>query len=796
MTRKARRFLLVFVTLAMAVTGVTVTPQVANAGTYGQKPEVTCTSEAHPQFASDMADFMRIAINVGTVVRYDGSHEPGIAFYDYVTRTECYSTTDTSFKTASLVKASILGALLYRPQEISDAERPLVEKMILESDNDTALTLWKESLGCGKDEAGNVRPCTLYRDFLEAAGMDGTYPDDGGAFGDTYTTARDQIRLFKVLTSPNELIGADRRTYAMDLLERAEPRYGVTSFAPPNTRQRLKVGFSKLGDDDDHWRVNAAGQVQGGSQGYNYLASVLTDRNEEFPTPGPFEWPFNGIERVDAIAEQINCGARELNGDNSCWDFKSEDCYISSPKMDCRTDHPLRSHRSQHWVRVSIGAKLGSTVHWKLMDAANGSVVHEGDAVGGPSCVCEKTVYGLYGSYILLLNTNVANGGDNGTISNHTGGPQDPDPNQPPVVNAGPDLEGDEGSPISVAGFANDDDGFPRVQWTARPGDGVDPGGSCTFANPNTLHTTVTCNDDGTFAITLSANDGVNAAVHDEALVRVRNVAPTIGSSPGQRSAETAGTRRDEAAVAKSIEGGIETPRPWQVFRVGDPVPLTATFTDPGSNDTHTCSIAWDDGTTASPAADGLACRATHTFAHPGMYTIKTRVTDDDTGSGLTEVMVIVYDPDAGFATAGGHLPSPAGALTANPSATGKGHFQFNPKYHPHDEGPAPRNGKVQFRIDGVPFDLSSAELQWLVVAPDDKIAVKGTANVGGKDGYGFVAYAYDADPDRFRLVVWPLSAGDYPTSTLTYDNSRHAGYDLDVAQPQQIGNGSIQAHN
>jgi hypothetical protein len=28
------------------------------------------------------------------------------------------------------------------------------------------------------------------------------------------------------------------------------------------------------------------------------------------------------------------------------------------------------------------------------------------------------------------------------------------------------------------------------------------------------------------------------------------------------------------------------SPKPWQPFRVGDPVTLTTNFTDPGSNDT------------------------------------------------------------------------------------------------------------------------------------------------------------------------------------------------------------------
>ncbi len=248
MAMDSRRVLLFLVAIVVTCAGLVVPPPVAQAAVFDRKPEVVCTSERDPQFASDMADFIRLAVNVGTIVRNDdgGLHEPGVAFYDYVTSTECYTSTDRVYETASLVKASILGALLYRLHDITEYERPLVEKMILYSDNDAATALWRNSLGCGKDQNGNVRPCLFYRNFLDAAEMVGTYPDEHGAWGDTHTTARDQVRLFKLFSSENSLISTDRRQYALGLLQRAEPRFGVTSFAPPDTRQQLKTGFSHL----------------------------------------------------------------------------------------------------------------------------------------------------------------------------------------------------------------------------------------------------------------------------------------------------------------------------------------------------------------------------------------------------------------------------------------------------------------------------------------------------------------------------------------------------------------------
>jgi endonuclease/exonuclease/phosphatase family metal-dependent hydrolase len=354
------------------------------------------------------------------------------------------------------------------------------------------------------------------------------------------------------------------------------------------------------------------------------------------------------------------------------------------------------------------------------------------------------------------------------------GGGSEPGPgpgNPGPTVDAGPPVAGDEGSAIQLHGSATDDGGTPSVTWSYIPVSGVDPGTSCSFADPASPQTTITCNDNGVFRATLTASDGVTTA-SDSTLVTVRNAPPRL-----------------------TLTG----PSPWQVFRVGTPVPLTASFTD-AANDTHTCSVAWDDGTeeTYAPAA-GNRCDRVHTFTRPGMFTIDAKVTDDDGGVGAATVMIIVYDPDGGSETAGIQIESPPGAL-AGETVIGPAHSQFNVQYHPGETGPAPSGGKVSFRFDGH-FDLDSTSLEWLVVTPDSKVAAKGVATVEDRTGdYGFVLYAYDAEPDRFRLVAWPLASGSNPDeagrNALTYDNRRDASFDVDEADPQQISSGSIVVHH
>lgn len=344
------------------------------------------------------------------------------------------------------------------------------------------------------------------------------------------------------------------------------------------------------------------------------------------------------------------------------------------------------------------------------------------------------------------------------------GGPVD---GQPISVDAGIDVSGAEGTRVLLAGFA---DHASTLEWSYEAVSAVAAGAAgaaCTFSAPHSAVTMFSCTDNGTYRVTLTASNDVEQK-SDSAIVTLRNLPPRL-----------------------TLSG----PTQWQVFRAGTQVDLLASFTDPGSNDTHTCTVDWDDGTSEATAGTDGNCNRSHSFPHPGMYTIDLAVSDDDGGSDRRTVLVVVYDPDAGFVTAGGFIDSPAGALHSAPDATGKGHFQFNPKYHKGDQGPQPSGGKFSFSLQGASFDVDSIDLEWLVVTPDNKAALKGTASVGGQSGFGFVAYAYD-DPDQFRLIVWPLTDGNIPPAAPLYDSHRGAQLDLDLAKPLATSGGSIQIHH
>ena len=135
----------------------------------------------------------------------------------------------------------------------------------------------------------------------------------------------------------------------------------------------------------------------------------------------------------------------------------------------------------------------------------------------------------------------------------------------------------------------------------------------------------------------LSANDGINPAVSSSTTVTIDNEAPVLG--------------------AVSVDAG---PIP-----TGQQISLGASFTDGGTNDTHTAIVNWGDLTTSNATitetgGSGIL-QATHTYASPGAYAISVVLTDDDLGSNSGGASLIVNRPPT--ADAGGPYVGAEGAL-------------------------------------------------------------------------------------------------------------------------------------
>jgi hypothetical protein len=333
------------------------------------------------------------------------------------------------------------------------------------------------------------------------------------------------------------------------------------------------------------------------------------------------------------------------------------------------------------------------------------------------------------------------------------------------LANGGPV---DEGSPVSVS-FSSQSDpsaadtsaGF-HYAYACDNGSlaGATYGGSGTSATKS-----CTFNDNGTKTVRARIIDKDGGYTEYTTDVSVNNVAPTITS-----------------VTASS-----------QVVPAGGTSNITASFTDPGTADTHTCVVNWDGATGTTPMVTETngsgTCKATGTFATPGVYSLTVTITDDDGGSttSTVSVLIAVYDPNAGFVTGGGWINSPAGAYRADVTLAGRANFGFNAKYQ---KGANVPTGSTEFQFQVGNLNFHSESYDWLVVSGSSKAQYKGKGQVNGETGYGYLLTANDGSPDRFRIKIWKLS-----DSSIVYDNNYGAPDDIDTANPLAIAGGSIVIH-
>jgi PKD repeat protein len=112
--------------------------------------------------------------------------------------------------------------------------------------------------------------------------------------------------------------------------------------------------------------------------------------------------------------------------------------------------------------------------------------------------------------------------------------------------------------------------------------------------------------DNGTFAVTVTVTDDEGGSGSDSLTVVVANVPPTVEAGPDQ------------------FLGSVGT------------TTLDATFSDPGTADTHTAVVDWGDGVFEQVTP----VEGSHQYTSPGIYTVTVSVTDDDGGVGVDTLAV------------------------------------------------------------------------------------------------------------------------------------------------------------
>ncbi len=179
---------------------------------------------------------------------------------------------------ASVVKVDVLEALLaQRPGGLPATDQALAQRMIEDSDNDAATTLWDTVGGASGIRAFNAHVglnATAPSACVQCPG----FPWPG--WGLTTTTPLDQIALLRQLVSPSgSVLTAPERDYALRLMENvtADQRWGVSGGVPAQATVALKNGWLPLNAAQTDWQVNSVGWVSG--LGRDYLIAVLSTQN-------------------------------------------------------------------------------------------------------------------------------------------------------------------------------------------------------------------------------------------------------------------------------------------------------------------------------------------------------------------------------------------------------------------------------------------------------------------------------------------------------------------------------------
>ncbi|GAA2674561.1 family 43 glycosylhydrolase [Actinoplanes palleronii] len=312
------------------------------------------------------------------------------------------------------------------------------------------------------------------------------------------------------------------------------------------------------------------------------------------------------------------------------------------------------------------------------------------------------------------------------------------------VAHAGEDATGAEGSAIALTGTVSNTANRPT--WT------VPDGTPCSFADPHAATTTVTCTDDGTFAVTLTAGGS-----HDTARLTAANVPPTV-TAPGGH------------------------PAPEAPFATGTPINFSVPVTDAGAHDTLSCTASWGDGRSTPGTVSGGVCTVSHAYPTGGVFQPTLTARDDD-GAAATVTLpyVVTYATGSGQVAGSGWLTAAPGSLPGNrvggtvdlafsagPSPTGSPSTGAPPTGSSSAAGSSSA-GRTWIRFAAGDLLFQSTSQSPAVIA-GKTATYTGTGTVNGAGSYRFQVTAVEGTgrlADRLAIRIWSARTGK-PVFNLT----------------------------
>ena len=273
---------------AASTPGPASTPSPASTPPAAAAPRI-CTSSDQPALAAKLSRRIGNALR-GTVATV------GFAMEDSDEDFSCRYHQWREFHSASVIKVITLGALLYQLQQehqsMSPEQAALATAMITVSDNTAQDELWNE-IGMPALQA-----------FVNAAGMNHTVLGTDDFWGLTEVNAHDELRLLRLLITPNTVLDASSRRYALTLMADviSWQRWGVSAGAPADMTVHLKNGWLP---DPDLWDINSIGDFT--HHDHDYSIAILT-RNDPDMT--------YGVDTVQTVARLINKALAEGDVDD------------------------------------------------------------------------------------------------------------------------------------------------------------------------------------------------------------------------------------------------------------------------------------------------------------------------------------------------------------------------------------------------------------------------------------------------------------------------------------------------
>lgn len=320
--------------------------------------------------------------------------------------------------------------------------------------------------------------------------------------------------------------------------------------------------------------------------------------------------------------------------------------------------------------------------------------------------------------------------------------------NRPPTASVGGPYNVPEGGIVTLNGSGSDPDGDPLTfTWD------LDNNGTFETLGQSVTFSAAGLDGPSSKIVVLQACDNKGACATSNATVTITNVAPTVGIITA----------------------------PLDPVLVNTAISTSVTFNDPGVLDTHTAVWDWGDGNTSAGAVtevDGSgSVTGNHAYTTAGVFTLKLTVTDKDGASSQSVFQhVVVYDPNAGFATGGGLIDSPTGAYVPDQSLSNKANIGFSIRYQP---GVTVPTGQTQFHLkDALRFQ--STNYEWLVVS-GSKAQFKGSGIINGSGNYTFLVTVIDGQitggggVDKFRIKIT-----DNANNAVVYDNQTGAADTVD----------------